>query len=46
LDEQIAAFDRQIRERAREDETVRRLMTIPGVGPVCATALEALLAPL
>lgn len=45
LDEQIGALDRQIRERAREDETARRLMTIPGVGPVCATALETLAPP-
>lgn len=45
LDEQIGALDRQIRERAREDETARRLMSIPGIGPVCATALEALAPP-
>ena len=45
LDEQIGALDQQIRERAREDETARRLMTIPGVGPICATALEALAPP-
>src|SRR5438105_1563350 len=42
LDRQIAALDRRVRDRAREDETARRLMSIPGVGPVCATALEAL----
>jgi transposase len=42
LGEQIAALDRRVRDRAREDETARRLMSIPGVGPVCATALEAL----
>jgi transposase len=45
LDEQIAALDRRIRDRARADETARRLMSIPGVGPVCATALEALAPP-
>ncbi len=45
LDEQIASLDRRIRDRAREDETARRLMSIPGVGPVCATALEALAPP-
>ena len=45
LDERIAALDQQIRDRARTDETVRRLMTIPGIGPICATALEALAPP-
>lgn len=45
LDLQIATLDRKIRDRAREDRTIRRLMTIPGVGPICATALEALAPP-
>jgi transposase len=45
LGEQIAALDRRLRDRAREDETARRLMSIPGVGPVCASALEALAPP-
>ena len=45
LDGQIAALDRRVRDRAREDETARRLMSIPGIGPVCATALEALAPP-
>ena len=39
LDEQIACLDREIAQRAKEDETARRLMTIPGVGPVTATGL-------
>jgi transposase len=34
LNEQIRALDAQIVRRAREDETARRLMTIPGVGPL------------
>lgn len=42
LDEQIAHLDREIARRAREDETARRLMTIPGIGPITATALTAL----
>jgi transposase len=42
LDEQIAGLDREIALRAKEDETARRLMTIPGVGPVTAAALAAL----
>ena len=42
LDERIADLDREINRRAREDETARRLMTIPGIGPISATALTAL----
>ena len=38
----IALLDREIAIRAKADETARRLMTIPGVGPVAATALVAL----
>lgn len=45
LNEQIAVLDRELRERARRDETARRLMTIPGVGVICATAMEALAPP-
>ena len=33
LDERIHLLDREIAKRAREDETARRLMTIPGIGP-------------
>jgi transposase len=42
LDDRLAGLDREIAQRAKEDETARRLMTIPGVGPVTATALAAL----
>lgn len=42
LDERIAALDKKIAQRAREEETARRLMTIPGIGPITATALMAL----
>ena len=45
LDERIRLLDREIARRAREDETARRLMTIPGVGPITATALLALAPP-
>ncbi|WP_245259527.1 transposase [Methylobacterium sp. 10] len=38
----IAELDREIARRAREDEPARRLMTIPGIGPITATALIAL----
>jgi transposase len=45
LDEQIVRLDREVSERAQADETARRLMTIPGVGPVTAVALAALAPP-
>jgi transposase len=33
---QIAVLDREFARRAKEDEAARRLMTIPGIGPVAA----------
>jgi len=45
LDRQIAALDKEIVRRAREDEIARRLMTIPGIGPITATAITALAPP-
>ena len=45
LSEQIHLLDREVARRAREDKEVRRLTTIPGVGPVIATALAALAPP-
>lgn len=45
LDFQIADLDKEIARRAREDEDVRRLMTIPGIGPIAATAICALAPP-
>lgn len=45
LDKQIAGLDREVAQRAKENETARRLMTIPGVGPVTAVALAALAPP-
>ena len=45
LDERIAERDAEIARRAREDETARRLMTIPGIGPLIATALATLAPP-
>lgn len=42
LGEQIGFLERELRERARRDETAKRLMTIPGIGVICATALQAL----
>ncbi len=45
LQAEIAALDREIAARAKRDVAARRLMTIPGIGPVIATALEALAPP-
>jgi transposase len=41
LDEAIETIDRELQASAKADETARRLMTIPGVGPVTASALLA-----
>lgn len=45
LDRQIALLDKEIVRRSREDEVARRLMTIPGIGPITATAIAALAPP-
>lgn len=42
LDDRISLLDREIARRAKEDTEARRLMTIPGIGPITATALAAL----
>ena len=42
LDDQIAKLNAEISRRAKENEMARRLMTIPGIGPLIATALVAL----
>jgi len=41
LDERIATFDAEFAVLAREDAAARRLMTIPGIGTINATALAA-----
>jgi transposase len=38
---QVAKYDMQIKALTRSDEIVRRLMTVPGVGPVTALASRA-----
>ncbi len=45
LDARVEKLDREIARRAKEDKVARRLMTIPGVGPVTATAIAALAPP-
>jgi len=46
LDKRIAELDREITRRTKEDEDARRLMTIPGIGPIAATAILALAPPI
>ena len=46
FNEKIAGLDRDIRARAREQEEIKRLMTIPGVGPICAMAVNAFAPPM
>jgi transposase len=41
LDQEIARSDRTIAAMARDDEMARRLMTVPGLGPVTASAMAA-----
>jgi transposase len=45
LEGNIAILDAEISRRSREDAIARRLMTIPGVGPISATAIAALAPP-
>lgn len=42
LDQRVEQLDDEIARRAREDDEARRLATVPGVGPITATALVAL----
>ena len=41
LDRRIAVFDDEFAASARQDETTRRVATVPGIGPINATALVA-----
>ncbi len=41
LDEAIARLERTIARIAQKDEAVRRLMCIPGFGPIAASAMAA-----
>ena len=42
LDAQVAELDAEITQQAKANPVARRLMTIPGVGPITATAITAL----
>jgi amidase len=45
LDGKIVDLDKEIARRTREDEVPRRLMTVPGIVAISATAIVALAAP-
>lgn len=42
---EIAKLDADIARRAKKDELARRLMTVPGIGPLIATAIATLAPP-
>ena len=46
LDEKIYGLDKKLRACARQDEETARLMTIPGIGPITALALQAFAPPM
>ena len=46
LDAEIKGLEKETRANARQDEEARRLMTIPGIGPICASAIQAFAPPM
>lgn len=45
LTEQIDLIEKQIRRRVHDDAAAKRLMTIPGIGPISATAITTFAPP-
>jgi transposase len=45
LEKEIGKLDVEIARRAKENEVARRRMTLPGIGPVIATAVAVLAPP-
>ena len=45
VDQRIASVTRQIKALADSEDKARRLMTIPGIGPLIATAIAVLAPP-
>lgn len=45
LETEIGKLDAEISRRARGNEVARRLMTVPGIGPLIATAIATLAPP-
>ena len=41
FDDAIGAIDKELAASVKADETARRLMTVPGIGPVTASAIKA-----
>ena len=46
LDSKIDGLEKELRACARQDEDAARLMTIPGIGPIGAMALQAFAPPM
>ena len=46
LDEKIAGLEREVHAEAKQDEDAVRLMSVPGIGPVCAMAIQAFAPPM
>ena len=46
LDAKIDGLEREVRARARQDEEAAQLMTIPGIGPIGAMAIQAFAPPM
>ena len=45
LEAEIGKLDAEIARRAKENDVARRLMTVPGIGPLIATAIAAIAPP-
>lgn len=45
LEAEIAKLDAEIARRAKDNDVARRLMTVPGIGPLIATAIAVLAPP-
>lgn len=46
LDVEIAELDKRLRRPSKDDETAKRLQTMPGMGPITAAAIEAFAPPM
>ena len=46
LREKIEALEKEIKVRSAEDENAARLMSMPGIGPICAMAILAFAPPM
>ena len=46
LNEKVGGLEMEIRASARQDEEAARLMTVPGIGPISAMAVQAFAPPM